>query len=51
MSFGGYNIYHKAECYGENLKTFYIGNTNIMNEGEKRKFLRNTILMCFLLKW
>ncbi|HBH1734302.1 TPA: asparagine synthetase B [Clostridioides difficile] len=38
--FGGYNIYHKAECYGENLKTFYIGNTNIMNEGEKRKILK-----------
>ncbi|HDN2367163.1 TPA: asparagine synthetase B [Clostridioides difficile] len=38
--FGGYNIYHKAECYGENLKKFYIGNTNIMNEGEKRKILK-----------
>lgn len=38
--FGGYNIYHKAECYGENLKTFYIGNTNIMNEDEKQKILK-----------
>ncbi|MCC0685522.1 asparagine synthase (glutamine-hydrolyzing) [Clostridioides sp. ZZV15-6383] len=38
--FGGYNVYHKAECYGENLNTFYIGNTNIMNEDEKQKILK-----------
>ncbi|NMS90208.1 asparagine synthetase B [Clostridioides difficile] len=38
--FGGYNIYNKAECYGEDLKTFYIGNTNIMNEEDKQKILK-----------
>ena len=27
--FGGYNMYRNAERYGENLKTFYVGNTNI----------------------
>ena len=30
--FGGYNMYRNAERYGENLKTFYVGNTNIMKE-------------------
>lgn len=38
--FGGYNIYNKAQCYGEDLKTFYIGNTNIMSEDEKQKILK-----------
>ena len=39
--FGGYNIYRNAERYGENLKTFYVGNTNIMKEEEKQKILKN----------
>ncbi len=39
--FGGYNMYRNAERYGENLKNFYIGNTNIMKEEEKAKLLRN----------
>lgn len=38
--FGGYNMYRNAERYGENLKTFYVGNTNIMKEEEKRKLLK-----------
>lgn len=38
--FGGYNIYRNAERYGENLKTFYVGNTNIMKEDEKKKILK-----------
>jgi asparagine synthase (glutamine-hydrolysing) len=38
--FGGYNMYRNAERYGENLKTFYVGNTNIMKEEEKKKILR-----------
>ena len=39
--FGGYNMYRNAERYGDNLKTFYVGNTNIMKEEEKQKILRN----------
>ncbi len=39
--FGGYNMYRNAERYGENLKTFYIGNTNIMKEDEKQRILKN----------
>lgn len=38
--FGGYNMYRNAEHYGDNLKTFYVGNTNIMKEDEKRKLLK-----------
>ena len=38
--FGGYSMYRNAERYGENLKTFYVGNTNIMKEEEKRKILK-----------
>lgn len=38
--FGGYNMYRNAERYGENLKTFYVGNTNIMKEEEKQKLLK-----------
>ena len=38
--FGGYNMYRNAERYGENLKTFYVGNTNIMKEEEKRVILK-----------
>ncbi|MBR5472793.1 MAG: asparagine synthetase B, partial [Clostridia bacterium] len=38
--FGGYNMYRNAERYGENLKTFYVGNTNIMKEDEKRLILK-----------
>ena len=38
--FGGYNMYRNAERYGENLKNFYVGNTNIMKEGEKQKILK-----------
>ncbi len=37
--FGGYNMYRNAERYGENLKTFYVGNTNIMKEDEKQRIL------------
>lgn len=39
--FGGYNMYRNAERYGENLKTFYVGNTNIMKEEEKQRLLKN----------
>ncbi len=38
--FGGYNMYRNAERYGDNLKTFYVGNTNIMKEDEKRHILK-----------
>lgn len=34
-------MYRNAERYGENLKTFYVGNTNIMKEDEKEKILKN----------
>ena len=39
--FGGYNMYRNAERYGDNLKTFYVGNTNIMKEDEKQKILKH----------
>lgn len=39
--FGGYNMYRNAERYGDNLKDFYIGNTNIMKEDEKQRILKN----------
>ncbi len=39
--FGGYNMYRNAERYGDALKTFYVGNTNIMKEDEKRALLKN----------
>ncbi|MBE5958919.1 MAG: asparagine synthase (glutamine-hydrolyzing) [Lachnospiraceae bacterium] len=39
--FGGYNMYRNAERYGDNLKTFYVGNTNIMKEDEKQIILKN----------
>lgn len=39
--FGGYNMYRNAERYGDNLKNFYVGNTNIMKEDEKKKLLKN----------
>ena len=39
--FGGYNMYRNAEKYGDNLKTFYVGNTNIMKEDEKQRILKN----------
>ncbi len=39
--FGGYNMYRNAERYGENLKTFYVGNTNIMKEDEKKRILQH----------
>ena len=38
--FGGYNMYRNAERYGDNLKTFYVGNTNIMKEDDKKKLLK-----------
>ena len=38
--FGGYNIYRNAEKYGENLSQFYVGNTNIMKEEEKKTILK-----------
>ena len=41
--FGGYNMYRNAERYGENLKTFYIGNTNIMKEEEKKLLMKNYV--------
>lgn len=39
--FGGYNMYRNAERYGDNLKDFYVGNTNIMKEDEKKRILKN----------
>lgn len=39
--FGGYNMYRNAERYGENLKTFFVGNTNIMKEEEKQRLLKH----------
>ncbi len=39
--FGGYNMYRNAERYGENLKMFYVGNTNIMKEDEKQRILKH----------
>lgn len=38
--FGGYNMYRNAKRYGDNLKTFYVGNTNIMKEDEKKRILK-----------
>ncbi len=38
--FGGYNMYRNAERYGDNLKMFYVGNTNIMKEEEKKRILK-----------
>jgi asparagine synthase (glutamine-hydrolysing) len=34
-------MHRNAERYGENLKTFYVGNTNIMKEDEKKQLLKN----------
>ena len=34
-------MYRNAERYGDNLKTFYVGNTNIMKEDEKQRILKN----------
>ena len=39
--FGGYNMYRNADRYGDNLKTFYVGNTNIMKEEEKQRILKH----------
>lgn len=39
--FGGYNMYRNAERYGDNLPTFYVGNTNIMKEDEKQRILKH----------
>ncbi len=39
--FGGYNMYRNAERYGDNLKNFYVGNTMIMKEDEKKELLKN----------
>lgn len=38
--FGGYNIYRNAERYGDELENFYVGNTNIMKEDEKKRILK-----------
>ena len=38
--FGGYNMYRNAERYGDELKNFYAGNTNIMKEDEKKRILK-----------
>lgn len=51
--FGGYNMYRNAERYGDDLKNFYIGNTNIMKEELKERILRNydpTVLPINLVK-
>lgn len=51
--FGGYNMYRNAERYGDNLKNFYVGNTNIMKEELKERILRNydpTVLPINLVK-
>ena len=34
-------MYRNAERYGDNLKNFYVGNTNIMKEDEKKEILKN----------
>ncbi len=39
--FGGYNMYRNAERYGDELKNFYVGNTNIMKEEEKQRILQS----------
>ncbi len=39
--FGGYNMYRNAERYGDELKNFYVGNTNIMKEDEKKKIIKH----------
>ena len=39
--FGGYNMYRNATRYVDNLKTFYVGNTNIMKEDEKKRILKH----------
>lgn len=51
--FGGYNMYRNAERYGDDLKNFYVGNTNIMKEELKECILRNydpTVLPINLVK-
>lgn len=51
--FGGYNMYRNAERYGDNLKNFYVGNTNIMKEEEKKEILKEydeTVLPINLVK-
>lgn len=39
--FGGYNMYRNAQRYGDALKTFYVGNTNIMKEDERKLILKH----------
>ena len=39
--FGGYNMYRNAQRYGDNLRDFYVGNTMIMKEDEKKELLKN----------
>ena len=39
--FGGYNMYRNAERYGAHLKDFYVGNTMIMKEDEKKELLKH----------
>ena len=34
-------MYRNATRYGDNLKTFYVGNTNIMKEDEKKRILKH----------
>ena len=51
--FGGYNMYRNAERYGDDLKNFYVGNTNIMKEELKERILQNydpTVLPINLVK-
>lgn len=51
--FGGYNMYRNAERYGDELKNFYVGNTNIMKEDEKQRIIKNydpTVLPIDLVK-
>ena len=52
--FGGYNMYRNAERYGDDLKNFYVGNTNIMKEELKERILQNydpTVLPINLVKY
>ena len=37
--FGGYNMYRNAERYGDNLKTFYVGNTDDLHAHRPFPFL------------
>lgn len=38
--FAGYNMYRNAERYGDDLESFYVGNTNLMKEEDKARLLK-----------